>query len=279
MTLTLQTTASNFAKGPDGFTFCLAQGDKVQMVLAKRLVISTGGKSIPKMGATDFAYDIARQFGLPLTDIRPALVPFTFPDRRFAGLAGVSVPVKLRNERQSFEEAMLFTHRGLSGPAVLQLSSFWREGEHVSANLLPETDFAADLRASRKTSAKRQVSTFLTTYLPARLVEHLSNTMDFSGTLGALCEMRLSKLVADLQDWRLQPAGTEGYRTAEVALGGIDTDALNSRTMEARTVPGLYFIGEAVDVTGWLGGYNFQRAWSSAMAAAEALKDACALRQ
>ena len=268
--LHLQTTASDFAKRPDGFEFTLTRDGQSQLVSAKRLVIATGGKSIPKMGATGLAYDIARQFGLSVTTTRPALVPFTFPDKRFAEISGVSVPARVTTERNSFDEALLFTHRGLSGPAILQASSYWREGEDIRINLDPEDLILSALKEKRQTSGKRKLANELAQFLPARLVDHLSGPLNLRGNLADQSDARLADITSRLQDWQLQPAGTEGYRTAEVTLGGVNTDDLSAKTMEARKTPGLYFIGEAVDVTGWLGGYNFQWAWASGMAAARA---------
>ncbi|TNC73809.1 NAD(P)/FAD-dependent oxidoreductase [Rubellimicrobium roseum] len=238
---------------------------------ARRLVVATGGKSIPRMGATGLAYRIAERFGLPVTDTRPALVPFTFGDR-FADLAGLSVPVAAQARGPAFAEAMLFTHRGLSGPAMLQASSYWREGEELAVALAPDTDWAEALREGRKAAPRQSLKAFLASRLPARLADYLAAEMELNGNLAGLSEARITALSRALSDWRLRPTGTEGYRTAEVTLGGVDTKALDSRTMEAKAVPGLYFIGECVDVTGWLGGYNFQWAWSSAAACARALR-------
>jgi predicted Rossmann fold flavoprotein len=273
VTLMLQTSAHDFAKTSNGFTFSVLKDGVSTEVTARALVLATGGKSIPKMGASGLAYDVARQFGVPITDIRPGLVPFTFPDGRFAGLAGVATPARVSAGGAGFDEALLFTHRGLSGPAVLQASSYWREGEPVRINLCPETPLLESLQLRRQHSGKRKLTTELAAHLPARLVEHLAGIHDLRGNLADQSDAALTRLCTDLEQWELHPAGTEGYRTAEVTLGGIDTDALSSKTMQVTSVPGLYVIGEAVDVTGWLGGYNFQWAWSSAMAAARALKN------
>jgi predicted Rossmann fold flavoprotein len=269
--LHLQTTVQDFAKTADGFAFLLESEGRTRQVTARKLVIATGGKSIPKMGATGLAYDVARQFGLSVTETRAALVPFTFPEGRFAPLAGVSTPARVTAGQQGFDEAILFTHRGLSGPAVLQASSYWREGEEVSVNLSPTQDLFHVLTEKRRSAGARKLANELAQVLPARLVEHLSEPLAISGNLADQSDARLRTLTMQLENWKLQPSGTEGYRTAEVTLGGVDTDMLSARTMEAKSVPGLFFIGEAVDVTGWLGGYNFQWAWSSAMAAARAL--------
>ena len=269
--LQLQSSASNFAKVDGHFTFDLQTPDKTAKVTARNLVIATGGKSIPKMGATGIAYDIARQFGLKVTDTRAALLPFTFAEGRFAPLAGVATPVRITAGATGFDEALLFTHRGLSGPAVLQASSYWHEGEAITVNLAPEGTLLGALRDQRQQSGRRNFTTILAQHLPSRLVEYLGQEFDLSGNLADWSDARLTSFVEALQNWQLHPGGTEGYRTAEVTLGGVDTDELSSKTMAAKEVPGLYFIGEAVDVTGWLGGYNFQWAWSSGMAAARAI--------
>ncbi|MFC6638586.1 aminoacetone oxidase family FAD-binding enzyme [Sulfitobacter sp. JBTF-M27] len=271
--LRLQSSVSNIEQHDDHFSLTLQTPDRQAQIKARHLVIATGGKSIPKMGATGFAYDIARQFGLPVTDTRPALVPFTFAERRFAEISGVSTPARVTAGGTSFDEALLFTHRGLSGPAVLQASSYWREGDPITVNLIPANDLFDNLRAQRQISGRKNLTTELAQHLPARLVDHLSTQMELSGNLADWSDARLSDLAQALAAWELSPSGTEGYRTAEVTLGGIDTDALSSSTMMAKDIPNLFFIGEAVDVTGWLGGYNFQWAWSSAMACARSIAD------
>ncbi|MCH2095893.1 MAG: NAD(P)/FAD-dependent oxidoreductase [Rhodobacteraceae bacterium] len=265
--LWLQTEIKDLRHADGAFIALLDREGRRETVTARNLIVATGGKSIPKMGATGLAYDIAHQFDHTVTETRPGLVPLTFTDGRFKTLSGVSVPARLSNARASFDEAMLFTHRGLSGPSVLQLSSYWRDGETISANLLPETDLPAVLRELRQTQGKRKLKTALAALLPGRLVDHLAGHMDLSANLGDLSDARISDLSAQLAQWHLTPQGTEGYRTAEVTLGGVDTSGLDSRSMMSKTVPGLFFIGEAVDVTGWLGGYNFQWAWSSGWAA------------
>lgn len=269
--LRLRSSVSGIERAADHFSMTLHTTDKDTQISARHLIIATGGKSIPKMGATGFAYDVACQFGLPLTQTRPALVPFTFAERRFAEISGVSTPARVTAGGTSFDEALLFTHRGLSGPAVLQASSYWREGDPISVDLAPSIDLFEKLRAQRQISGRKNMTTELAHHLPARLVDHLSTQMDLSGNLADWSDARLTSLVDSLTGWALSPSGTEGYRTAEVTLGGIDTEALSSTTMMAQDIPGLYFIGEAVDVTGWLGGYNFQWAWSSAMACARAI--------
>jgi predicted Rossmann fold flavoprotein len=267
----LETSLRSLDRTPDGFMLEITREGVAHKVAARSVVIATGGKSIPKMGATGLAYDIARQFDLRVTETRPALVPFTFPEGRFAALAGVSTPARVTAGGQSFDEALLFTHRGLSGPAMLQASTYWREGGTVTVNLVPDGDLYSRLRDKRARAGRRNLTTELAEVLPARLVDHLSTPLGINGNLADQSDARLQELMDALQNWSLLPSGTEGYRTAEVTLGGIATETLSARTMECTSVPGLFFIGEAVDVTGWLGGYNFQWAWSSAMAAAEAL--------
>jgi predicted Rossmann fold flavoprotein len=218
---------------------------------AAAAVLATGGLSIPKMGATGFAHATARRFELKVTETRPALVPLT---AQVPELAGVSLPVVARCGKAAFREAMLFTHRGLSGPAILQISSYWRPGEEISLDLLPDRDAAQFVKQRRHARPRAELRSILGEAMPQRLATALAG-----------------EPVESLNDWRVKPTGTEGYAKAEVTLGGVDTDELSSRTMEARKVPGLFVIGEAVDVTGWLGGYNFQWAWSSAWAAGEAL--------
>ncbi|WP_082705054.1 BaiN/RdsA family NAD(P)/FAD-dependent oxidoreductase [Tritonibacter horizontis] len=270
--LWLQTSVGAVRHGGDGFTVQLEREGKPVTVTAQNLVLATGGKSIPKMGATGLAYDIAQQFGLPVTETRPGLVPFTFGADRFKPLAGVALPARLSNDRASFDEALLFTHRGLSGPAVLQLSSYWQDGAEICVHLLPEVDLFTALRDQRQQSGRKDLTTELARHLPARLVDDLAADGSLKGRLADQSDAALQALCDRLHNWRLKPTGTEGYRTAEVTLGGIDTDALSSRTMAAKARPGLYVIGEAADVTGWLGGYNFQWAWASGVAAGTAIR-------
>lgn len=269
--LWLETQVRGVDQTADGFTVDLDRAGKIQHITCRNLVLATGGKSIPKMGATGLAYDIARQFSLPLVPPRAGLVPFTFPEDRFKPLAGVALPVRLSNARASFDEALLFTHRGLSGPSVLQLSSYWHEGEAFTANLIPDGTLFDKLRDQRQISGRKALTTELSKHLPSRLVDFLAPQLNLSGRLADHSDAALEELCEALSSWSLKPSGTEGYRTAEVTLGGISTDALSSKTMEAKTQPGLYAIGEAVDVTGWLGGYNFQWAWASGFAAGTAI--------
>lgn len=228
------------------------------------LVLATGGLSIPKMGATGFAHDVARRFGLAVTETRPALVPLTL---KVPELSGVSLEVVARLGRTSFREAMLFTHRGLSGPAILQISSYWREGQEIAIDLLPDGDAEAFLKERKHTRPRAELRTVLGEVLPQRLAQHLAG----EGTMANTRDRDLEALAGRLKAWKIVPDGSEGYAKAEVTAGGVDTDELSSRTLEAKKVPGLFVIGEAVDVTGWLGGYNFQWAWSSGWAAGEAV--------
>ena len=262
--LRLGVSAGALEKTNDGFALDVGG----QLVDCQSLVIATGGKSIPKMGATGFAYDVARQFGLRVTETRPALVPLTFEAgllEKLAPLSGVSVQARVRHGGTVFEEGLLFTHRGLSGPAILQISSYWREGDAITIDLAPGIDILAVLREAKKVTGKRRCDTVLAACLPARLAETLCAGL--GGTVGDAPDAVLKALAHSVNAWTVKPVGSEGYRTAEVTLGGVDTDDLESKTLAARTVPGLHFIGEAVDVTGWLGGYNFQWAWASGWAA------------
>nr|WP_233343314.1 NAD(P)/FAD-dependent oxidoreductase [Hyphomonas sp. Mor2] len=269
--LSLETSASEITHHGDGFEVRTTIGP----IRCESLVIATGGLSIPKIGATGFAYDVARQFGHEIVETRPALVPMTFTDvyrDAFSNLSGVSVPVEAHAETgPGFVESLLFTHRGLSGPSVLQISSYWQTGETIAFDLLPGTD-PLNWLVSAKASAPRQTLVqHFTTAFPARFADYIVSVLghDRSTRLAALSNQHIDALAQALRAWTLKPAGTEGWRTAEVTAGGVATDALSSRTMESKLQPGLFFIGECVDVTGWLGGYNFQWAWASAAAAGE----------
>lgn len=276
--LWLQTSVGDIGHADGRFAVALARDGRPITVYARQLVVASGGKSIPKMGATGLGYQIADQFGLPVIAPRPGLVPLVFSDDKFKPLAGVAVPSSVSTTQARFDEALLFTHRGLSGPAVLQASSYWREGEALQVNLDPRGDLFARLRALRQSAGKKALTTVLAQYLPARLVGFLDDAIGLAGNLADQSDSRLAAICQDLSDWRLTPSGSEGYRTAEVTLGGVATAALSSQAMAAKTVPGLYFIGECVDVTGWLGGYNFQWAWSSGWAAGQAIAAAEAAR-
>ncbi len=239
---------------------------------ARALVIATGGPAIPKMGATGFAYDLARKFGLRVVQPRPALVPLTLPEneRLFRELSGVSAEVVASAGKASFREAALFTHRGLSGPAILQVSSYWRHGEAVKIDFLPDRA-PGWLAQSKRARPRVHLPRLLGETLPERLASGLTERLGLTGELGNTPDAALHAAEAQLANWQFVPTGSEGYAKAEVTAGGISTAELSSKTMEARKVPGLYAIGEAVDVTGWLGGYNFQWAWASGHAAAQEL--------
>ncbi len=243
-----------------------------QTARAHSVVVATGGKSIPKMGATGFGYKIAEQFGLSVVPTRAGLVPLTFGPgllERTAALPGVTVSARVSSGRASFEEGLLFTHRGLSGPSVLQVSSYWNEGEEIAVDLMTGVDVVGQLMADRRGFGKLSIKNALARHMPEKLATLVVGEAQVAGTLGDQSKASLAKVSEALHNWRVKPTGSEGYRTAEVTLGGVDTDGLDSRTMEARAQPGLYFIGEVVDVTGWLGGYNFQWAWSSGWAAGQ----------
>jgi predicted Rossmann fold flavoprotein len=266
--LELGTSIESVEKAEPGFTVRLSSGH----VAATSLVVATGGKSIPRMGATSLGYRLAEQFGLAVTETRPALVPLTFEPRileRLAPLAGIGVDATVSANGLSFREAMLFTHRGLSGPSVLQISSYWREGDPIVVNLLPDTDVPELLKTARRTTPKLALQTVLAHHLPKRLAQMLAEEIGITSMLGDVSDKKIAAITEALTRWTVKPTGSEGYRTAEVTLGGVDTAGLNSTTMEARNVPGLYIIGEVVDVTGWLGGYNFQWAWSSGWSAGQ----------
>ena len=246
---------------------------------AGAVVIATGGLSIPKIGATDFAFRIARQFDIPVIEPRPALVPLTFDLaawQPFVPLAGIALPVEIetgaKKTRMQFREDLLFTHRGLSGPAVLQISSFWKDAATLSLNLLPEVDVGEELLRDKGAIRKNLVN-HLSQWLPSRLAEGLlaANGFDPSARPADMPDKQLRRLGDTLNRWTITPNGSEGYRKAEVTRGGVDTRALSQQSMMVNAVPGLYFIGEAVDVTGWLGGYNFQWAWASGVAAGKAI--------
>ena len=236
------------------------------------VVVATGGKSIPKMGATGFGYDLAKQFGLRLTNIRPALVPLTFEIgllERLSSLSGVSLDAVIASGKMKFAEAMLFTHRGLSGPSILQISSYWREGDEIVLDMAPGIDLFEELRRARTEQGRQAIHTVLGHFIPKRLAQLIADLEGASGPIGDFSDKRLRVIANAIKDWHVKPVGSEGYRTAEVTLGGVDTRDLESRTLEAKEVKGLYFIGELVDVTGWLGGYNFQWAWASGWSAGQ----------
>jgi predicted Rossmann fold flavoprotein len=261
---------SGVEKTESGFRVSTSEG----VFDAASLVIATGGKSIPKMGATGFAYRIAEQFGLAVTETRAGLVPLTLDPillESIAPLSGISAPAEIRHGKTAFREALLFTHRGLSGPAILQISSYWREGDAITIDIEPDVDIAAHLKKAKQVNGRQSAQTALGEILPKRLAQYIVEREAVSGNMADLSDKLLTRLAEAVQNWSVRPSGSEGYRTAEVTLGGIDTTALDSRSLQAKAVPGLYFIGECVDVTGWLGGYNFQWAWASGFAAGEAL--------
>jgi hypothetical protein len=269
VTLRAKIKVERVDKIPDGFSVSWQD----ETVSCSSLVIATGGKSIPKMGATGFGYKIAEQFGLRTIETRAALVPLTFDPNillnEMSVLSGVSQDVKVTCKKISFSDALLFTHRGLSGPAILQISSYWREGEEIRINLAPEIDVFERLRAARQENGKREVSTILAEFLPKKLAQQIGNK--FEGRIADVGDKILRKVGERVNTWRVKPVGSEGYRTAEVTLGGVDTRDLNAKTLEAKQVAGLFFIGEVVDMTGWLGGYNFQWAWASGVACGRAV--------
>ena len=267
--LRLNTSVQRVEASADGYL--VDTGD--QQISCQSLVIATGGLSIPKIGATRFGYDIAQQFGLKVTAVKPALVPLTFQAdflERCRALSGLSVDAEVRHGKTMFREGLLFTHRGLSGPSILQISSFWDEGEDIRINLLPDIDAADWLTARKKATPRQEVLTALSECLPRRLATDILDEMALSGRLADQPNAALARVGDRINRWQVTPSGTEGYRTAEVTLGGVDVGELSSKTMEVRAQPGLYFIGEVVDVTGHLGGYNFQWAWSSGFVAGEA---------
>ena len=253
----------------NGFTVTTSH----QTLNCDKVVIACGGPSIPKMGASGYGYKVAEEFGLPIITPTPALVPFTFTDdlkEPLKTLSGVSADTRITHEKAVFDEALLFTHRGLSGPAILQISSYWAPGDDITIDLAPQEDILQALKSARDNSPRQSPKNWLTQYLPARLASHIISHFK-QERLADMSDMALTNLALMIKEWRVKPAGTEGYRTAEVTKGGVDTSALSSKTMEAKSVPGLYFIGEVVDVTGHLGGHNFQWAWASAHACATAL--------
>jgi len=252
----------------DNFNLATSSG----MLTCESLVIATGGLSIPTLGATPFAYQVAEQFGIKVWPTRAGLVPVTWDQKdknKMELLAGISVPSSVSNKRITFKENILFTHRGLSGPAILQMSSYWEVGEMLNINLLPEVNVKEFLKLQRLTSPQKQLNTILNTLLPTKIIENFFSHALLSQKIANVSDAIFTEISQLLNAWCIKPQGTEGYRTAEVTLGGIDCHAVSSKTMEAMTIKNLYFIGEALDVTGWLGGYNFQWAWSSGWAAGQ----------
>ncbi len=236
------------------------------------LVIATGGLSIPKMGASAFGYQVAEQFGIPVIPVRAALVPFTLQTaekQKYSALSGVAVAAEVICKNQSFKENVLFTHRGLSGPVMLQISSYWQAGEAIAVNFLPDLDVVELLQQKRADNVKHQIKNSLAEYLPKRLVEALLDQKYWAISMQDISNQQIDDIARAIQYWQIKPNGTEGYRTAEVTLGGVDCSSISSKTMQSNEITGLYFIGEVLDVTGWLGGYNFQWAWSSGWCAGQ----------
>jgi predicted Rossmann fold flavoprotein len=264
--LRLGVRVSAISKAEDSFVVVTDQGES----RARALVVATGGPSIPKMGSSGFGYRVAEQFGLKIVPPRAALVPLTFDAAllaQFKEMSGVSVDAVVSCGKARFDEALLFTHRGLSGPAILQISSYWRDGQDIVIDMAPGTDVLAGLKQMRRDHPKQEMATALSGFVPKRLARTIADATGGPERLADFSDKLLTNIAAAVTQWRVRPNGTEGYRTAEVTLGGVDTSELSSKTFESRSVPGLYFIGEVVDVTGHLGGFNFQWAWSSGVAA------------
>ena len=265
--LKLETPVEEIEKTEGGF----ALRTRLGRIDCEKLVIATGGLSIPKMGATNFGYKVAKQFGMAVRETVPGLVPFTFSEKDLAfydGLSGISFDAEVRCGKVTFRENVLMTHRGVSGPAILQISSYWTPGDEIHIKMLPDIEWDAFLREGRKEAAKRELKSVLSDVLPKRLVECLlEKAMLVNMQMAQLSDKELVRIAGLLSDFVIKPNGTEGYRKAEVTVGGVDTNGLHAASLESKTVPGLHFIGEVVDVTGWLGGYNFQWAWASGVAA------------
>ena len=264
--LRLGVRVAAIAKNENGFAVVADQGE----YRCRSLVVATGGPSIPKMGSSGFGYKIAEQFGLKIVPPRAALVPLTFDAAllaQFKDLSGVSVDAVVSRGKISFDEALLFTHRGLSGPAILQISSYWRDGDDIIVDMAPGIDVLAGLKRLRGDHPRQEMATALAGFLPKRLARTIADVTGGPERIADFSDMHLLNVAAAVKQWRVRPNWTEGYRTAEVTLGGVDTSGLSSKTFETRSVPGLHFIGEVVDVTGHLGGFNFQWAWSSGYAA------------
>ena len=251
-----------------GFGLKTSQGD----LMCQSLVIATGGLSIPSMGSSPFGYQVAEQFGIKVWQPQAGLVPFTLQPadkEKYSTLSGIAIDSIVSHGQASFRENILFTHRGLSGPAILQISSYWQAGETVNINLLPDLDLGNELKQAQQQHPQQQIKTLLAKHLPKRLVSTFIAEAMLDKTLADTSHKDFDAIAETLQGWQVKPAGTEGYRTAEVTTGGVDCDAISSKTLAAKDVPGLYFIGEVLDVTGWLGGYNFQWAWSSGWCAGQ----------
>jgi len=255
-------------RGEGGFKLATRQGG----ITAISLVVATGGLSIPAAGASPFGYRLAEQFGVPIVDTSAGLVPFTLQPgdkQQLSTLSGIAVRSRVATGAHSFCENLLFTHRGLSGPVILQISNYWQAGQMISIDLLPDVDLFTRLQQAKQQRPQKQLKSILAEWLPKRLLASRLDEAFLETALRSLTEQQFSRAVEALQQWQLKPNGTEGYRTAEVTRGGVDCNAISSKTMEARQIPGLYFTGEVLDVTGWLGGYNLQWAWSSGWCAGQ----------
>ncbi|RLJ41042.1 hypothetical protein BCF46_2830 [Litoreibacter meonggei] len=266
----LGVSVTSVARKHEGFKIETSSGP----LQCESLVIASGGKSIPKMGASGFGYRVAEQYGLSIVETRPALVPLTFAEQELEQtrpLTGTSVQANVSCGAANFSEGLLFTHRGLSGPSILQISSYWREGDTLNVNLAAPANVAEELKAMRSESGRVSIKNALARVIPEKLATIVIAETGLTGNLADQNNAALEVLAQRVHRWQIKPVGSEGYRTAEVTLGGVDTDALDAKTMQAKDAPGLYFIGEVVDVTGWLGGYNFQWAWSSGWAAGQAV--------
>jgi predicted Rossmann fold flavoprotein len=272
----LNTSVKNVEAIQHGYRLILNSLDGQTTLTTHNLVVACGGKPIPKMGATDFGLRLAQQFGLSITETHAGLVPFTFSGQQqedFKEISGVAIPAKISTTDATFNEAILFTHRGLSGPASLQASSYWKSGQNITLSLLDKLELETIIKSAKNSEGRKSPYGILTRLLPARLVPKLIKDLELPERIADLDTKQLAKLCTRLSDWQLMPSGTEGYRTAEVMVGGVDTDGLLSKTMMAKNQKGLYFIGECVDVTGWLGGYNFQWAWSSGWVAGQSIRN------
>ena len=272
----LNTSVQNVVTIEQGYTLNLNSPNGQTSIDTHNLVVACGGKPIPKMGATDYGLRLAQQFGLSITRTYAGLVPFTFSGKQqedFNEISGVTVPAKVSTNITSFDEGILFTHRGLSGPASLQASSYWKLGENITISLLDESRLETTIKLAKEKEGRKSPHNILTRLLPARLVPKVIKDLELPARIADVDTNQLTKLCNRLSDWQLAPSGTEGYRTAEVMVGGVDTNGLSSKTMMAKNQKGLYFIGECVDVTGWLGGYNFQWAWSSGWVAGQSIRN------
>lgn len=268
VTIQQDTSIQSVTETKDGFQFETSKGTYT----SQSLVIATGGLSIPKIGATGFGYDLARQFNIPVIDTRAGLVPLTFTDDillRCKTLSGVSIDADITYQKTSFAEGFLFTHRGLSGPSILQISSYWKEGDAITVNMAPGVDVLTHLKDEKENNPKQDMTTSLSKILPKRLAQMICDDMSCTHVLAETSNKTLQAVADHINHWSVKPAGTEGYRTAEVTLGGVDTDYLSSKTMAVKDKANLFFIGEVVDVTGHLGGFNFQWAWSSGYVAGQ----------